>query len=130
MFVRFGLAGIILLAAASCTTIGTRQEPQPISDNTAVVNLANSARELRHSKVFEQAAAKLERALRIEPGNAFVWHELALVYLEQGNPDQAIQFAYKSSALTENESLKLRNRRLVRTARSRLGKDEHPGPDL
>lgn len=128
--IRFGLAGILLFVSASCTTTGIRQEPQPISDNVAVVTLADGARELRQRKVFEQAVAKLERALRIEPGNAFVWHELALVYLAQGNPDQAIQFAYKSSALTGDDSLRRRNDRLVKTAQSRLNKPAGSGADL
>lgn len=128
--IRFGLAGLFLLAVVSCTTTGTRQDPKPISEKTAVINLTDSARELRHRKAFEQAAAMLERALRIEPGNPFLWRELALVYLEQGNPGQAIQFAYKSSALTGDESLKRRNSQLVKDARSRLGNTENAGPDL
>ena len=86
-----------------------------------MVGWADSAAELRDLKQFDQAAAKLERALRVEPGNARLWHELARVHLDQGNADQAIQFAHKSDALAIDESLKSRNRRLIKAARSLPG---------
>ena len=114
-----GLVSVTLVILASCTTTATRQERQPISDQAAVVNWVDSARYLRERKQFDQAAVKLERALRVEPGNASLWHELARVHLDQGNFDQAIQFANKSNALTRDNDLKTSNRRLVNTAQSR-----------
>jgi len=114
-----GLALVTLVILASCTTKATRPEPQPISDRAAVANWVDSARHFRDRKQFDQAAVKLERALRIEPGNASLWHELARVHLDQGNFDQAIQFANKSNALTRDDDLKASNRRLVNAAQSR-----------
>ena len=115
------LAVALVVAFSGCATAPERPDDPPVSDHAAVVGWADSARELRDRKQFEQAAAKLERALRVEPGNARLWHELARVHLEQGNADQAIQFAYKSDALARDERLKSRNRRLIDAARSLPG---------
>lgn len=125
------VAGVILRAMATATlllsvgcAVSPLREERPISGNAAVVGWTQSARELRGRKQFDEAAARLERALRAEPGNAYLWHELALVHMEQGNLDQAIQFAYKSNALAGDDRLKTRNRRLVdraRTARDKQG---------
>lgn len=127
--IQYALAALFLFALGSCTST-PRQERQPVSDHPAVVEWVYSARDLRDRKLFEQAAAKLERALRIEPGNARLWHELARVHLEQGNFDQAIQFAYKSNALSRDDKLKSSNRRLVKTAQSQLYGGDNPGSDL
>ena len=122
-----GLALVALVILASCTTAATRPERQPISDRAAVVNWVDSARHFRDRKQFDQAAVKLERALHIEPGNARLWHELARVHLDQGNFDQAIQFANKSYTLTRDEDLKTSNRRLVNAAQSRRKRRDAQG---
>lgn len=126
-FSGLGLALVTLVILASCTTTATRPERQPISDQAAVVNWVDSARHFRDRKQFDQAAVKLERALRIEPGNAKLWHELARVHLDQGNFDQAIQFANKSNALTWDDDLKTSNRRLVNAAQSRRKRRDAQG---
>lgn len=120
--VAYAVFAILVLVLASCATSVTKQEQEPISKNTAVVKWTDSARELRDGKQFEQAAARLERALRVEPGNAWLWYELAQVHLAQGSFDQAIQFAYKSDALTGDERLKSHNRRLINKAKTQLEK--------
>ncbi|MBV9726357.1 MAG: tetratricopeptide repeat protein [Gammaproteobacteria bacterium] len=51
-----------------------------------------------------QAAATLERALRIEPENPLVWIELGRVRLAEGNPAQADAMARKALALARGDT--------------------------
>jgi len=67
---------------------------------------------------WERAAALLERALRIEPRNAQLWHRLAKVRLQQGRYAMAESLAQKSNTLAkDNEALKRRNAELIEIAR-------------
>jgi len=67
---------------------------------------------------WERAAALLERALRIEPRNAQLWHRLAKIRLQQGRYGMAESLAQKSSALAkDDEALKRRNAELIEVAR-------------
>ena len=68
---------------------------------------------------WERAAALLERALRIEPRNAHLWHRLAQVRLQQGQYHLAASLAQKSSALAGDDvQLKEKNTRLLKQARA------------
>lgn len=70
----------------------------------------------------DAAAAALERALRIEPRNPFVWQSLAKVRLEQGQADQAESLANKSSSLARgNPYIEADNWRLIAEARRAQG---------
>lgn len=51
------------------------------------------------SKNFPVAAASIERALRIEPGNALLWIELGKVRMAEGNYPQAENLGRKAVAL-------------------------------
>jgi Tfp pilus assembly protein PilF len=51
-----------------------------------------------------QAAATLERALRIEPENPLVWIELGRVRLAENNPTQADAMARKALALATGDA--------------------------
>lgn len=51
-----------------------------------------------------QASMTLERAIRIEPGQAEIWLELARVRLLEGNRDQAVQLASKARSLAPEHS--------------------------
>lgn len=75
--------------------------------------------ELREQQAqWEGAAALLERALRIEPRNARLWHRLAKVRLQQGRYAMAESLAQKSNALARDDGeLKRRNAELIDTAR-------------
>ncbi len=71
---------------------------------------------------WERAAALLERALRIEPRNAQLWHRLAKVRLQQGRYAMAESLAQKSNTLAkDNEALKRRNAELIEIARRAVG---------
>ena len=51
-----------------------------------------------------QAAATLERALRIEPDNPLVWIELGRVRLAENNPAQADAMGRKALALASGDT--------------------------
>ncbi len=66
------------------------------------------------------AAASLERALRIEPRNPRLWHELARVRLLQGDRVQAETLAARSNTYAAGDAeLRAANQRLIEDARSR-----------
>src|SRR3989344_9270724 len=98
---RFYLTGLFLLCAAlvsGCAGIAT-QEPEslPVSDNNAVTVLADAARADAASGKIDAAVASFERALRIEPRNPALWHELAKLRLQQGQYQQAEGLAARSN---------------------------------
>jgi tetratricopeptide (TPR) repeat protein len=85
----------------------------------AVASLLAKAEQREQQAQWEGAAALLERALRIEPRNARLWHRLAKVRLQQGRYDMAESLAQKSNALAkDDEELKRRNAELIDTARN------------
>jgi cytochrome c-type biogenesis protein CcmH/NrfG len=66
------------------------------------------------------AAATLERALRIEPRNARLWHELGQVRLRQRDYAQAESLAARSNTLAGSDAeLRAANQRLIDDARAR-----------
>lgn len=69
-----------------------------MSDNRAVIALLDRAQTDNESGQREAAGASLERALRIEPRNPWLWLELAQVRLVQGQYAQAITLARKSNS--------------------------------
>lgn len=113
-----GCAGV--KAPASTTTTPTAIEAQarqpaevvPIepmlrsamSDNHAVIALLDRAQADTSSGQREAAGASLERALRIEPRNPWLWLELAQVRLTQGQYAQAITLARKSNSFARKQA--------------------------
>ncbi|MFO7641657.1 MAG: tetratricopeptide repeat protein [Candidatus Competibacteraceae bacterium] len=90
--------------------------------NQAVAALLDSADRHVKSNQLPEAGAALERALRIEPRNAGIWHDLAQIRLHQGEYQQAESLASKSSNLAGgNRALQARNWRLIAVARKATG---------
>ncbi|BCX88529.1 hypothetical protein MIN45_P0898 [Methylomarinovum tepidoasis] len=86
----------------------------------AVVALVEQARQDRRRGDLERAAGRLERALRIQPDDARLWYELAVVRLEQGQPRLAEELAKKSLQLARGDiELQQRDWRLIAEARRR-----------
>jgi len=78
-----------------------------------------SARSDAASGRLVQAAATLERALRIEPRNPRLWHELARVRLRQGDTAQAANLAARSNSFAGNDAaLRSANQSIIDQARS------------
>ncbi|MEZ5590345.1 MAG: tetratricopeptide repeat protein [Gammaproteobacteria bacterium] len=95
--------------------------PEP-EGNKAVVALLDNAAEAVSSGNLDQAASALERALRIEPRNASIWHDLGQIRLHQRKFTQAESMAEKSNGLAGgNNALKARNWRLIAVARRAAG---------
>jgi hypothetical protein len=86
----------------------------------AVIALLSEAAQQENNGDLEIAAAKLERALRIEPRNAVLWHHLAAVRLRQGQNQLAASLAQKSNSFAANDNeLIERNKRIIEEARVR-----------
>jgi predicted Zn-dependent protease len=85
---------------------GVAVEPLPkpvMSGNPAVIALLDRAQIDSAAGKREAAGASLERGLRIEPRNAWLWQELAQLRLTQGQYVQAISLAQKSISFAGRE---------------------------
>ena len=92
----------------------------------AVLALLERSEQYRRAGDVESASAALERALRIAPRDALLWHRLARLRLEQGLAAEAEQLALKSNALSGTDRvLQARNWALV--ARARWARDDSAG---
>ena len=95
--------------------------PEP-EGNKAVLALLDNAADAVEQGNLDQAASSLERALRIEPRNASIWHDLGQIRLHQRKFSQAESMAEKSNSLSGgNSSLQARNWRLIAVARKAAG---------
>jgi type IV secretory pathway VirB10-like protein len=97
------------------------EPPAPPSVSPAVAALQQQASAASLADDHERAAALLERALRMEPRNAALWHELALARFRGGDDAQAEQFALRSNSLAREPALTQRNWWLIADARARNG---------
>lgn len=87
-----------------------------------VLSLVKKAREAKKAGRFDEASASLERALRIEPRNPWVWQSLAAVHLAQKQGEQAESEAKKSTSLARrNPYIEVENWRLIAAARNLRG---------
>lgn len=95
----------------------TSAAPEP-----AVVALLDKAQRQESAGELPSAAASLERALRIDPQNAWTWYRLGVVRFRQGRLTQAEQFARKSDALAGTDAeVRARSWRLIALIRDRQG---------
>jgi len=114
----------LLATALSACAIAPPTTPEeelaraPISRNNAVVSLADAARADIAAGKFAGAAAVLERALRIEPRNPRLWHELGRLKLREGDYRQAASMAARSNTWAgADKILRSANWRLIGEAR-------------
>ncbi|WP_353221831.1 tetratricopeptide repeat protein [Salinisphaera sp. C84B14] len=99
------------------------------ASSPAVLSLLGRADTLARNGNMDMAAATLERALDLEPRNAFVYQRLAAVKLAQGQGGQAEAMARKSNSVAgDNPFVRADNWRLIAEARradgDRSGADE------
>jgi tetratricopeptide (TPR) repeat protein len=93
--------------------------------SSAVISLLKHANEAREAGQPGQATAALERALRIEPRNYFVWSALATTYLQSKDYEQAESVAKKSNSLARgNIYAEQENWRVIREVRVAVGDAE------
>lgn len=89
-----------LPGSVESATTAAPAETGRFSDNPAVIALLDDT-DLRVSRGDPEAAAVfVERALRLEPKNPWLWHRLAALKLEQGQWHQAAALAQKSNSLS------------------------------
>ena len=113
-----GMAMVIL--ASACASLPPPEAPA--SDNPAVAALLDDAHRQAAANRTADAAAALERALRIEPRNPVLWQELARVRLNEGDYAQAESLAARSNAWSgKDRRLRAVNWRLIAEARTRRG---------
>ena len=94
----------------------------PIRENVAVAGLMQSARNDAAAGRLPNAAASLERALRIEPRNPRLWQELARVCLQQREFAQAENVALRSNSFASSDNtLRAENWRLIAQSREARG---------
>jgi Flp pilus assembly protein TadD len=124
---------IVLLLLTACTTY---QEPAPVEtpsaaptisppkqENVAIAGLMDSARSDANAGKLGSAAATLERALRIEPRNPRLWHELAKVRYRQADYTQAESLAARSNTYAGSDAdLRAANQKLIADARTARGR--------
>ena len=96
------------------------EQTQPV-----IVALLEQAKEVAAQGETTKAAAIIERGLRIDSRNASLWHELALIRLQQQQWQQAVALARKSNALAAyDEKLKSANWGIIADAYEQLGQKE------
>ncbi len=130
---RFFLSVLFSLAAlvAGCAVVPPAPAPKtpeekvaatPVSTSGAVIALADSARADTAAGNYVSASAALERALRIEPRNPRLWHELAQLKLKQGDASQAANMAARSNSWAgADKVLRAANWRIIGEAKRALG---------
>lgn len=108
-----------LLLWAACTALAASAAEGAVRPESPAVSalVASASHDLAAGRT-EQAAATLERAQRIEPGNPVIVHYLGQVRLRQGNFQQAEALAAKSDVLSGGDrTLRARNVWLINAAR-------------
>jgi predicted Zn-dependent protease len=120
-----GCASVQPPAPVSAPVTDSAPAPAPSAARTeslAVAGLLDGARADAASGRLTNAAASLERALRIEPRNPRLWQELARVRLKQGEYAQAESTAARSNSWAGGDrTLRTENWRLIAQAREARG---------
>src|SRR5258706_7196494 len=127
------LAVVALAAlAAGCASVSKQPEPGPPpllfpaapthAESPAMASLMESARADATAGRIGNAAASLERAVRIEPRNPRLWQQLARVRILQNDYVQAESCAARSNSWAgSDDALRADNWRLIAQAREARG---------
>jgi predicted Zn-dependent protease len=111
---------VCMLLITACA--GLRPGALPVSDNPAVLGLLEQARAEAAENKLQSATGTVERALRIEPRNPWLWQELARLHLALGDHAQAESLAARSNTWAGNDrTLRAANWRLISEARAVRG---------
>lgn len=68
-----------------------------------VAELHNQALAAVDAEQYQQAISYLQRAIKIQPRNAWSWHYLARVYWREGQPDRCLEMLERSSSYANDE---------------------------
>lgn len=124
---RGAIVVLLVLGLSACAPLAPEPdvpeaEPEP-PPPPAVLALAERAEAQKDAGAHEAAAASLERALRMSPRNAELWHRLAEIRLLQGQWRAAESLAFRSLGLELSEALRRANWQLIAAARTGSGDD-------
>jgi hypothetical protein len=98
----------------------TRTAPSSVPVSSASQALLTQSRGHQAAKRYGQAAASIERALRIEPRQPVLWLELGNIRLKEGDFAQAESLGRKALSLsTGNPTLVAKAEQLIATAKRR-----------
>jgi predicted Zn-dependent protease len=125
-FIRVA-AAMTVAALAGCA--GVPQAPSPAStadsNTVAVASLMENARSDASAGRLANAAASMERAIRLAPRNPLLWQELARLRLKQGEFVQAEHVALRSNSFTRGDAnLRVANWHIIAQAREARGDAE------
>ena len=88
----------------------------------AVATLEKDIESQFKARQYDDAATQIDRAIRIQPKNAELWHVLAEIRLRQNQPGLAVDLAKKSNSLAKsNAELVRSNWRIIADARRLQG---------
>lgn len=91
----------------------------------AVRRLLADARDASDNGDHDRAGALLERALRIRPDSAVLWHNLAIVRYREAAYEQAADLAERSLGHAgDNRELQRRNWEVIAASRRMLGDED------
>jgi len=113
---------LVLTSCAAPLRLPTEEGPVVYDSQPAVVALLSDAERETNAGDLDRAAAALERALSIDPGDAMAWHQLAKLRLQQGILNEAISLANKSTQLAnDTPALQRANWQLIADAYDETG---------
>lgn len=130
------LLAAVLLGLAACSAPPEKQAGFEVGEGAppgeqilpdsrtskTVLALLDNAREAAKAGQLHNAESQLERALRIEPRNAVLWHYMAKLRLHQNRIGEAAGLAAKSNSLAgKNHQLRADNWRIIAHARYQQG---------
>lgn len=81
----------------------TQPEAEPVSA------LQNQALAALDDAQYQQAIDYLQRAIKIQPRNAWSWHYLAQTYWYQDQPDRCLEMVARSSSYAEDAAVSSAN---------------------
>lgn len=131
----WGWFALITLGLAACSAgpkrdvgfeVGEGQATEQILPDSrtskTVLALLDNARSAAKAGQLHTAESQLERALRIEPRNAVLWHYMAKLRLHQDRITEAAGLAAKSNSLAGHDrKLQADNWRIIAHARHQQG---------
>ena len=117
----FVLLSVILLGLSACADMPVNSSAEPTSGDVgsvpteegesdiesgsaeAVRELVANSRTSSASGDYARALADIERAIRIEPRNPYLWIELGKIHLSRNDPRQAATFARKAMSVAGSD---------------------------
>ncbi len=116
----------VITTAVLDKNINTQHKKKtPPASRQAVLDLLAQSKSAIEQNEYDNAESLLKRALRIEPGNAWLWHNMAVLKFYQEDYQQAIQQALKSNNLEKNNpQLKSNNSKVIKQSYIELGEPQ------